>query len=210
LLEELETTEADSTSIDENTDLAKDFPLFSALTPNVNNQGQLFPGPNIGFAHFGDTSVVNAYMNLPQVRSLMPREMIFRWQMKPFDDAENFYQLVALKVTTRDGRAPLDGSVVTDARQEFGQSSATAEVNMSMNSEGAKTWARMTKNNVGKSIAILLDEYVVSAPTVNGEITGGRSSITGGFTVEEAKDLANMLKSGKMPARVEIVENAAS
>jgi SecD/SecF fusion protein len=205
LLDELETT-SDSSEISDNTDLAKDFPLFAVLTPNVNNEGQLFPGPAIGFSHFSDTSKVNDYLTMPQVRSVLPRDLLFRWQMKPFDENGNFYQLIALKVTTRDGRAPLDGSVITDARQDFGQSQATAEVNMSMNSEGAKVWARMTKENVGKSIAIMLDEYVVSYPTVQTEITGGRSNITGNFTVEEAKDLANMLKSGKMPAPANIVE----
>ncbi|MBN2807791.1 MAG: protein translocase subunit SecD, partial [Prolixibacteraceae bacterium] len=205
LLDELE-TKADSSEISDNTDLAKDFPLFAVLTPNVNNQGQLFPGPAVGFSHFSDTSKVNHYLTMPQVRSVLPRDLIFRWQMKPFDENGNFYQLIALRVTTRDGRAPLDGSVITDARQDFGQSQASAEVNMSMNSEGAKVWARMTKENVGKSIAIMLDEFVVSYPTVQNEITGGRSNITGNFTVEEAKDLANMLKSGKMPAPANIVE----
>jgi SecD/SecF fusion protein len=206
LLDELETAEGDSADVDGSTDMARDFPLFSVLTPNVNNQGQLFPGPVVGYAHYKDTSKVNNYLNMPRVQSMLPRDMIFRWTMEPFDDEGNFYQLVALKVTTRDGSAPLDGSVVTDARQDFGQNQATAVVNMNMNNEGAKTWARMTKNNIGKSIAIMLDDYVVSFPTVNTEITGGRSEITGNFTVEEAKDLANMLKSGKMPAKVNIVE----
>ncbi|MDA3818285.1 MAG: protein translocase subunit SecDF [Prolixibacteraceae bacterium] len=206
LLDELETAEGDSADVDGSTDMARDFPLFSVLTPNVNNQGQLFPGPVVGFSHYKDTSKVNSFLNMPRVQSMLPRDMLFRWTMDPFDEEGNFYQLVALKVTTRDGSAPLDGGVVTDARQEFGQNQATAEVTMNMNSEGAKTWARMTKNNIGKSIAILLDDYVVSFPTVNTEITGGRSNITGGFSVEEAKDLANMLKSGKMPAKVNIVE----
>ncbi|MFA9389423.1 MAG: protein translocase subunit SecDF [Prolixibacteraceae bacterium] len=206
LLDELETSENDSTGVTDNANMAKDFPLFAVLTPNANNNGQLMQGPAIGFTHFGDTAKVNAYFKLPKVRSLLPRDMIFRWQMKPFDEAGNFYQLVALKVTTRDGNAPLDGDVVTDARQDFGQGQASAEVNMTMNSEGAKVWARMTKDNVGKSIAIVLDEFVVSYPTVQGEISGGRSNITGNFTVEEAKDLANMLKSGKMPAPANIVE----
>ena len=208
LLDELESSESDSTAVNENADIAKDYPLFAVLKPNVNNQGQLFPGPAVGFAHFGDTARVNRFLALPQVRSLFPRDMIFRWQMKPFDEVGNYYQLVALKVTTRDGSAPLDGDVVTDARQDFAQGRASAEVSMSMNSEGSKIWARMTKDNVGKSIAIVLDGYVVSYPTVQGEIPGGRSQITGNFTVEEAKDLANMLKSGKMPAPATIVEEA--
>lgn len=203
LLDELE---ADGDSISETTDIAKDFPLFAVLTPNVNNEGQLFQGPAVGISHYRDTAAVNSYLNLPKVRSLIPRDMIFRWQLKAFDKEGSFYQLIALKVTTRDGRAPLDGGAITDARQDFGQTQASAEVNMNMNSEGAKVWARMTKENLGRSIAILLDNYVVSYPTVQSEITGGRSNITGNFTVEEAKDLANMLKSGKMPAKVDIVE----
>ncbi|HKM92631.1 MAG TPA: protein translocase subunit SecDF [Prolixibacteraceae bacterium] len=203
LLDEL-TAKGDSLSQSE--DMAKDFPLFSVLTPNVNNQGQLFQGPAIGVAHFRDTAQVNTYLNMPKVRSTIPRDMIFRWQQKPFDAEGKFFQLIALKVTTRDGKAPLDGGAISDARQDFGQTQASAEVNMSMNSEGSKVWARMTKDNLGRSIAIMLDDYVVSYPTVQSEITGGRSNITGNFSVEEAKDLANMLKSGKMPAKVDIVE----
>ncbi|HPR31487.1 MAG TPA: protein translocase subunit SecDF [Prolixibacteraceae bacterium] len=205
LLDELKTT-SDSARVDQNVDVAKDFPLFAVLTPNANNQGQLFNGPIIGFSHFGDTAKVNQYFSLPQVKALLPRDLKLTWHQKPFDENGNFYQLIALKITTRDGRAPLDGGVITDARQDFGQGQASAEVNMNMNSEGAKIWARMTKDNIGKSIAIVLDNYVVSYPTVQVEITGGRSNITGNFTVEEAKDLANMLKSGKMPAPANIVE----
>ncbi|MCF8359023.1 MAG: protein translocase subunit SecDF [Prolixibacteraceae bacterium] len=206
LLDELEST-GDSTDLSQqDVDIAKDFPLFAVLTPNVNNQGQLFNGPVVGFAHFGDTAQVNKYLHMPQVKALLPRDLKFAWTQKPFDENENFFQLIALKITTRDGQAPLDGGVITDARQDFGQGRASAEVNMNMNSEGAKIWARMTKDNIGKSIAIVLDDYVVSFPTVQTEITGGRSNITGNFTVEEAKDLANMLKSGKMPAPANIVE----
>jgi SecD/SecF fusion protein len=203
LLDELETTKTDS---NDSVDAATEFPLFAVLTPNVNNQGQLFPGPAIGFSHFGDTAKVNRYMALAKERNILPRDIKLAWQLKAFDEKGNFYQLVALRVTTRDGKAPLDGDAVSDARQDFGQGRASAEVNMNMNSDGAKIWARMTKENLQKSIAIVLDGYVVSYPTVQSEITGGRSNITGNFTVEEAKDLANMLKSGKMPAPANIVE----
>jgi SecD/SecF fusion protein len=205
LLDELETSK-DSTSADKTKDQASEYPLFAILIPNANQQGQLFPGPAVGFSHFGDTAAVNKYLNMPQIKALFPRDLKFAWQLKPFDEKGNFYQLVALKITTRDGRAPLDGDAVNDARQDFGQGQASAEVNMNMNSDGAKIWARMTKDNIGKSIAIVLDGFVVSYPTVQTEITGGRSNITGNFTVEEAKDLANMLKSGKMPAPANIVE----
>jgi SecD/SecF fusion protein len=136
---------------------------------------------------------------------ILPRDLKFAWQLKPFDEKGSLYQLVALKITTRDGRAPLTGSVITDARQDFGQSQASAEVNMNMDSEGAKTWARMTRDNVGRSIAIVLDGYVVSYPTVQTEITVPFKYYWK-LTVEEAKDLANMLKSGAMPAPAKIVE----
>jgi len=205
LLDELETSK-DSTSVNKTKDQATEYPLFAVLIPNSNQQGQLFPGPAVGFSHFGDTAAVNKYLNMPQIKALFPRDLKFAWQLKPFDEKGNFYQLVALKITTRDGRAPLDGDAINDARQDFGQSQASAEVNMNMNSDGAKIWARMTKDNIGKSIAIVLDGFVVSYPTVQTEITGGRSNITGNFSVEEAKDLANMLKSGKMPAPANIVE----
>jgi SecD/SecF fusion protein len=132
--------------------------------------------------------------------------MVFRWSAKPVDEAGAYFRLVALKSTTRDGQAPLTGEVITDARQDFDQFGGRPEVAMSMNSEGAKTWARMTKENINKSIAIVLDGYVRSYPTVQNEITGGRSSITGLENIEEAKDLANILKSGKMPAPARIMQ----
>jgi SecD/SecF fusion protein len=207
LLDELESTKKDSVA-DKASQGASEYPLFQVLMPNANQQGQLFPGPVMGYSHYKDTATVNRYINLQQVKSLLPRDLKLAWELKPFDKTGNMYRLVALRITTRDGKAPLDGGVITDARQDFGSTKAAAEVNMNMNSEGSKIWARMTKDNLGKSIAIVLDGYVVSFPTVQSEITGGRSNITGNFTVEEAKDLANMLKSGKMPAPATIVEES--
>ncbi len=137
---------------------------------------------------------------------MLPRDLGLRWTVKAIDDRGEIFQLIAIKITSRDGRAPLAGDVITDAKVDFTQTSAYANVSMTMNAEGAKTWARMTKDNIGKSIAIALDGYIYSFPTVNGEITGGSSQITGNFTVEEAKDLANTLKSGKMPAPARIVQ----
>jgi len=207
LLNELDKAQSkDSLAASSAADIAKNFPLFSVLSPNTSRDGQLFRGPVVGYAHFKDTARVDKYLKMPQIRSIFPRNMMFRWTAKPMDKEGNYYQLVALKVTNRDGKAPLTGDVITDARQEFGQNRATSEVTMTMNSEGAKTWARLTRENVGKSIAIVLDGLVQSFPTVQGEITGGRSSITGNFSVNEAKDLANMLKSGKMPAPAHIVQ----
>jgi SecD/SecF fusion protein len=206
LAEMTDSTRTDSTSVDNLADFKKEYPLFALLNPSTDQTGQLYPGPIVGMAHFKDTIQINEYMHNPQVRSLFPQNMIFRWTAKPVDEAGNYYRLVALKVTSRDGRAPLDGDVITDARQDFDQLGSNPEVAMSMNSEGAKTWQRMTKENIGKSIAIVLDDYVRSFPTVQNEISGGRSSITGLESIEEAKDLANVLKSGKMPAPARIVE----
>ncbi len=210
LLSELEAGEgADSTStLDNLANFKKEYPLFALLNPSTDQSGQLYPGPVVGMAHFKDTAEINTYLHNPQVKNIFPRNMTFRWTAKSTDVEGNFYRLIALKVTTRDGRAPLDGEVITDARQDFDQFGSNPEVTMYMNSEGDKTWSRMTKENIGKSIAIVLDGYVRSFPTVQGEISGGRSSITGLESIEEAKDLANILKSGKMPAPAHIIQEA--
>lgn len=206
LLNELDQkAKTDSAGVDKNTDIKKQFPLFSVLSPSATPQGQLYPGAAVGTAHWKDTATVNSYLKLDQVKALMPRNLAFKWTAKAIDKDEKFFRLVAIKVTGRDGRAPLEGDVITDARQDYADMGSRPEVSMTMNSEGAKVWARLTKDNVGKSIAIVLDGYVRSFPNVNGEITGGRSSITGLETVEEAKDLANILKSGKMPAPAVII-----
>jgi len=192
-------------AVDKNADMKKQYPLFSILSPSVTQQGQLYPGAAVGTAHFKDTATINSYLKIDQVKALLPRNLAFKWTAKAIDKDEKFFRLIAIKVTGRDGRAPLDGGVIVDARQDYSDMGSKPEVTMSMNSEGAKTWARLTKDNVGKSIAIVLDGYVRSYPNVLGEITGGRSSITGLESVEEAKDLANILKSGKMPAPAMII-----
>ena len=205
---ESESTAQDSTDLTQ-TQIAERYPLFSVLRPSINpNTGQPMEGSVVGMAHYSDSSKVNAYLKMNQVKSVFPRDISFKWAVKFYkhDPSENFYELHAIKVTGRDGKAPLDGDVVTDARSEFDQNSGAAEVSMSMNADGAKIWARLTKNNVGNFIAIVLDDYVYSAPRVNGEIPGGRSNISGDFTVNEAKDLANILKSGKLPAPARIIQ----
>lgn len=201
LLNELDkTAKTDTSAVAKNADAAKQYPLFSVLQPSISPQNQPYPGAAVGTAHFKDTATVNSYLKMDQVKALFPRNMTFKWTAKAIDKEEKYFRLIAIKVTGRDGRAPLEGDVITDARQDYADMGSRPEVSMSMNSEGAKVWARLTKDNVGKSIAIVLDGYVRSYPNVNGEITGGRSSITGLESVEEAKDLANILKSGKMPA----------
>ena len=183
----------------------KENPLFAVL--QVNSQGgQAGRGPVIGYAHSKDTVLINNYFKTKQVREILPRDLGLRWSVKSLDKKGEIFQLIAIKISNRDGRAPLGGEVITDARADFSQTSAYANVSMTMNAEGSKTWARMTKDNIGKSIAIALDGYIYSFPTVNTEITGGSSQITGNFTVDEAKDLANTLKSGKMPAPARIVQ----
>ncbi|MBO4518422.1 MAG: protein translocase subunit SecDF [Paludibacteraceae bacterium] len=185
----------------------KNNPLFAILTPSINQAGQAYRGPVIGTVHYVDTAKVNAMLNSQIAKAVLPRDARFYWTVKAIDEANAYYQLVALKAQ-RDGRASLEGDVITDARADFSQFSAYANVSMSMNAEGAKIWQRLTKDNIGKSVAIVLDGYVYSFPTVQNEIAGGNSQITGNFTVEEAKDLANTLKSGKMPAPARIIEES--
>jgi SecD/SecF fusion protein len=190
-------------------ELAKQHPLFSVLMPNVYN-GQIMPGPVVGFAAKQDMAKVDSLLNMRQVKDLLPNNVLFKWAVKARDENEQYFDLYVLKVTNRDGSPALSGDVVTDATADFAQDmmSVRAEqmVSMSMNAEGAKAWARLTKENIGKYVAIVLDDLVYSAPRVNDEITGGQSRITGDFTVEEAKDLANVLNSGKMAASVNIVQ----
>ena len=181
----------------------KNFPLFYLL--NVNPNATDNPGPVVGNVLKSNMALVDKYLSMKKVQDVLPRQLLLRWGVKAVDDKESTYQLFALKVTTRDGRAPLEGDVVTDAKDEFSQQSNRAEVSMRMNADGAKKWARLTKDNIGRSIAIVLDDQVYSAPTVQAEIAGGQSSISGHFTQEEAKDLANVLKSGKMSAPARIV-----
>ncbi len=201
---------ADSTLAEENksmeelrTEALKRNPLLVLLNYDGNN----YRGPVIGTALHSDTAAINAMLNSQQAKSILPRDLKLCWTVKAIDPAETLFQLVALKDVNR-GKASLEGDVITDARADFGQTSAYANVSMTMNAEGAKAWARITKDNIGKSIAIVLDGYVYSFPTVQNEITGGSSQITGNFTVEEAKDLANTLKSGKMPAPARIIEES--
>lgn len=190
-----------------NKDVARNYPLFSILNPSIDpRSGQPFGYAMVGRAHYKDTAQVNQYLKLSQVKALFPRDLRLLWGVKAEDKAESIYNLYAIKVTTRNGKAPLDGGVISDARDEISDQKGGAEVTMAMNAEGARIWARLTADNIDRCIAIVMDNYVYSAPKVNGEIKGGRSSITGGFTINEAKDLANVLKSGKLPAPAKIIQ----
>ena len=180
-------------------------PLFAVLQPTQSNSGAC-----IGYSQGIDTILVNRYLSLPEVKDIFPVEFRPLWSVKPSQYVgENVYELVAIKVATRDGKAPLDGGAVTDARVSYSQSgvnNGSPTVSMSMNAEGANVWAKLTKDNIGKQIAIVLDGLVYSYPVVNTEITGGNSEISGNFDVEEATDLVNVLKSGKLPAPAKIIQ----
>lgn len=174
--------------------------LFSVLQP-------MQEGGVIGMAQSYDTATVNTYLNMPQVRSLFPRDVRFLWSVKGIKGSPTVYELYAIKGSS-DGRPALDGSVITDAVGQYAQTGSAAEVSMSMNAAGAKTWARLTADNVGRYIAVVLDGYVYSCPVVQGEITGGNSQISGDFTIAEAKDLANILQAGRLPAPAQIIQEA--
>ncbi|MGN1210700.1 MAG: protein translocase subunit SecDF [Candidatus Cryptobacteroides sp.] len=204
LSEELRSSEADAAEYEA---YRKANPLFAALQPAMFN-GKLANGACIGYANYSDTAKINKWLNLPQVKALFPAEFRALWTVKPsqYIPGGNTYELVAIKSTSRDGKAPLDGGAVTDARVQYGNQGGNPEVSMSMNAEGANIWARMTKDNIGRQIAIVLDDMIYSYPTVQSEITGGSSQITGNFDLQEAEDLANVLKSGKLPAPATIIQ----
>ena len=181
----------------------KQHPLLSIL--QTTPQGAL---SIVGYAHVRDTAAINKVIYSEEAKRILPSDVKLMWSAKPTDglSAKNIYELHALKVTQSNGRAPLEGDVITDARDEFNSVTGRPTVNMEMNSDGARRWAALTKANVGRAIAIVLDGVVYSAPRVNSEITGGSSEISGNFTIEDTKDLANTLKSGRMPAPARIVQ----
>ncbi|MCR5841190.1 MAG: protein translocase subunit SecDF, partial [Bacteroidales bacterium] len=179
-------------------------PLYAILSPSGMRGNAC-----IGFAAAADTAQINKYLRMPEIAAIFPAEFRPMWSVQPSEymQSENIYELVAIKSTSRDGKAPLDGGVVTDAHVDYDQRrGGNPGVSMTMNAEGANTWARLTKENIGRQVAIVLDGTVYSYPTVQTEITGGSSSITGNFTIDEATDLTNVLKSGKLPAPATIVQ----
>lgn len=199
---QLKGTDSEGTKASKKADMQKMHPLLSRL--QVIGQGLSV----VGYASVRDTAAVNKIIYSSVAKQILPANLRLLWSAKPADgiQAKNFYELHAIKVTTTNGRAPLEGDVVTDAKDQFNNISGQPEVSMSMNTDGARRWAALTKANTGRAIAIVLDGSVYSAPRVNGEISGGQSSITGNFTIEDTKDLANTLKSGRMPAPARIVQ----
>lgn len=192
-------------------DFSRQNPLFAYLQPAFvqDESGNMFParGPIVGYAAVQDTARVMSMIKNPQIRGMFPRNLRLFWNVKPARGTENLHELIAIKETTRDGQAPLTGGVIVDARQDFSPT-GQVEITMAMNTEGARTWRRMTADNINRSIAIVLDDFVYSFPTVQTEIAGGRSQITGQFSVQEAQDLANILRAGSLPAPARIVEEA--
>ena len=176
-------------------------PLFSILRTTPNMQAI------VGYANYKDTAEINRMLAMPEVQAELPRDLRLKWGVSPMegDPKKQQYELYAIKSTERNGRAPLEGDVIVTASDDYDEHGKPC-VNMSMNTEGARRWAQLTKQNIGKAIAIVLDNYVYSAPNVQNEITGGRSVITGSFTLDQTKDLANVLRSGKMPAPAHIVQ----
>ena len=179
----------------------KEHPLLALLQLNANG------GPVAGYANYKDTAEINKYLSMAEVKAELPKDLRLKWGVSAaeFDPKAQIFELYAIKATERSGKAPLEGDVMVDAKDDYDQYGKPC-VNMSMNTDGARRWAQLTKQNIGKSIAIVLDGYVYSAPNVQTEITGGNSIITGNFTPEQTKDLANVLKSGKMPAPAHIVQ----
>lgn len=192
---------------------SKENPLFVLLTPafytnQQTNQQEYRKGPVVGYVAIKDTGKMNAILARPDIKAMLPRDLKFLWTAKPPSKEAKFLELIAIKVKSRDGSAPLDGGAISDAGWDRSQFGSNYEINMRMNADGAKTWKRLTGENKDHAIAIALDDYIYSYPNVLGEISGGNSSITGNFTLLEAQDLANILKAGKLPAPAHIVSEA--
>lgn len=195
----------------------KAIPLFSKLSPAFDPQtGQAMTGPVVGFAEISDTSAVNKMLAESEVQELLPRDLRLLWASEPSARFNNLMRLYAIKVDTRDGKAPLDGSVIVDASQQY-DLGGNVEVEMVMNSQGARTWKEMTAEAASqqpkRSVAVVLDNYVFTAPVVQGEIPTGRSSISIGTgtrneQIQEALDLSNLLKAGALPAPANIVDES--
>jgi SecD/SecF fusion protein len=193
--------------VKDSVDNAKLHPLYAVFYPSI-PQSENDLSSRIGTSTLTDTARVNKYLAMPQVRALLPDNMKyvkFLWDAKPIKNSEVIY-LYAIK-SNREDKAPIEGDVIEDARQAFGQFGANPEVSMTMNSKGSKLWGKMTTANVGKFVAVVLDNYVYTAPRVNDAITSGRTSISGSFTINEAQDLANVLKAGKLPAPAQIIQS---
>jgi SecD/SecF fusion protein len=207
LLREMKSV-ADVKNADKQDEFIAQNPLFEILRPRVNAQGEPLPSCIIGLTRGPDTAKVNGYMQMPEIKVLLPRDLKLIWSLNPnkYDLSEVLYELHAIKMTTRDGKAPLDGSVVISAKPVIGHTGSDMKIDFTMNAEGTRKWARMTRENIDRCIAIVINGYVRSYPRVMNEISGGSTEITGDFTVKEATDLASILSSGSLPFELKIVE----
>ncbi len=183
-------------------------PLSGILSSRITAQGEPLPSCMIGLANEKDTSKINRYLKINQIKALFPHDLKFYWSQKPYkyDPSKSLYELHAIKVTRPDGQAPISGSVITSAKTIEGSTNSDVKIDLTMTTEGAKLWARITRENVKRCIAIVLNGYVRSYPKVMDEISGGETEITGDFTIEEARDLVNMLNSGELPFELKIIE----
>lgn len=184
------------------------YPLFSILHPSVDTEGRPYHTPVIGQAAASDTARINELLSLPEVCGALPQNLRFMWTAKP--NSNDYYDLIALKVSTRDGKAPLDGSVIVDAKARESRYTSSWEVFIAMSKEGAISWSRLTADNISRAVAMVVDGKVYSYPIVQSEIVGGKSIISGNFTQEEAEDMAIMLKSGELPVPVRLIEVQAA
>jgi len=183
-------------------------PLFSILGPRLTTTGEALPSCMIGLANEKDTSMVNSYLKMDKIKDLFPDDLKFYWSSEPYkyDPSKSLYGLHAIKVTTENRRAPLTGSAIIAAEAATGPDKKDVKISLTMDPEGAKTWAKITRENISRCIAVVYNGYVRSYPRVQNEISGGNTEITGDFTIEEANDLVNTLKSGQLPFDLKIVE----
>jgi len=208
LLREMKTV-ADVKNATEQDEFIAQNPLLGILKPRVTAQGEPLPSCMIGLTSGTDTAKVNRYMQMPEIKALLPRELKLMWSRNPYryDPSKTLYELHAIKVTTQDGKAPLDGSVIISARPITGPSESNMKIDLTMNAEGTSKWAGITRENINRCIAIVINGYVRSYPRVMNEISGGSTEITGDFTVEEANGLASIFNSGSLPFELKIVES---
>lgn len=187
---------------------ASEHPFFSILSPNIDPQGQLYTGAVVGYVNIKDTSLISQTLSLGLVRNKLPRDLKLLWSTKPvrWDVNNEIFELISIKITNHEGTAPVDGRFITNAKTQISKFTGEHEILLTKNEEGAFIWARLTRDNIGRSIAIVIDGEVFSSPRVNQEITGGRSSISGNFTSDQAMDLANILKFGRLPVILKIID----
>jgi preprotein translocase subunit SecD len=197
----------DVKDMDERSAFTAQNPLFGILIPRVNAQGEPLSSCMIGLAAGKDTATVNRYLQMPEIKALFPQNIKFLWSQNPYkyDKSQTLYELHAIKITTSDGKAPVDGSMITSAAALNGKSASDTRIRLSMNAEGKAKWATETRENIKRCIAVVLNGHVRSYPVVQNEITGGQTEITGDFTLEEVKELAGILNSGQMPFELKVI-----